>query len=133
MGVAEDHDIGTLGFEVPFESCGWGRNIHDMMHQEFPATEKDHLCFFEGDFRIGIAEHGGYRSNRLELRDQPRHPDVATVKNMIDSLERSQDRLVEVSMRVRNDANLEHVENSAYGRPFAIHASGIVAKRGPMR
>src|ERR1051325_3129354 len=111
VGVAEDHYIRALTNDAPLNGLRRLLRGHDVMQEKFPATNFGQFRFPEIESDVVVAEHGGDRGDLFQLKNQPRHPDVAAVQDVVHAGEQFWYLGVEETVRVGNRADFHCVDS----------------------
>ena len=88
MCMAEDHDVRIVPHQPALDDRTRRADIDDVVHQKLALSQAHQFGIFEIEADVGVPCHGGNRSNCFQFEDDPWHPDVTRVQDMINTLEK---------------------------------------------
>src|SRR5256885_12778905 len=72
--VAEDHHVRRFANDAALKGIRRFARVNNVMHEEFAATELDHLRLLEIKSRVVVPEHGGHPRGLFQVPNPSRRP-----------------------------------------------------------
>jgi hypothetical protein len=109
VSVAKDHHSRLLPIEPALKRFIERVRVHNVMNEKLAPIQFGDFSESVAESRIiGIPQNCSNGSNLFKFQDEPGLPDVATVKDVVNSGEEFRHFWIEEIVSIRNDADSEH-------------------------